>query len=499
MDHHTNGSPGAAAGDLVTDAGTGSSSSALLTDAGATPQAEIEVAATVSREGDGEAWARTRDELARRGVDYCLAAYVDVHGVPKAKAVPVGHFTRMMKGSELFTGAALDGLGQGPSDDELAVWPDLDAITVLPWERTVAWCPGQLHYHGEPWPMDSRTVLRRQLDRAAALGLRFNLGIETEFYLVRREGDGIVPANPKDVLPKAAYDVTGLLENLGFMHEIVGHMNELGWDVHSFDHEDANSQFELDFHYADGMAMADRYTLWRLMAKTVARRHGVEATFMAKPYADRTGNGGHFNMSLADLESGRNVFADPGDPRGGGVSTLAYQFIAGILRHAPAISAVCSPTVNSYKRLVKSGSMTGYTWAPVYISYGRNNRTHMLRLPYGSPRVESRAVDTSCNPYLAAAMLLGAGLEGIEQKLDPGDPIQLNMYEQSDARLEELRVGVLPRTLLEAVEAFTADDLADDVFGSDLKREYAEVKSKEWWDYHNTVSAWEYDRYLEFF
>jgi glutamine synthetase len=160
---------------------------------------------------------------------------------------------------------------------------------------------------------------------------------------------------------------------------------------------------------------------------------------------------------------------------------------------------VCSPTVNSYKRLVKSGSMTGYTWAPVYISYGRNNRTHMLRLPYGSPRVESRAVDTSCNPYLAAAMLLGAGLEGIEQELDPGDPIQLNMYEQSDAQLEELRVGVLPRTLLEAVEAFTADDLADDVFGPDLKREYAEVKSREWWDYHNTVSAWEYDRYLEFF
>lgn len=466
---------------------------------GQRPEREMEIAATAGREGDDELWERKRDELARAGVQYCLASYVDVHGVPKAKAVPVGHFTRMMKGSELFTGAALDGLGQAPSDDELSVWPDLDAITVLPWEPSVAWCPGELHYHAEPWGLCSRSILRRQLDRAAALGLSFNLGIETEFYLVRRENGRVVPANPKDVLAKAAYDVTGLLENLGFMHELVSHMNRLGWNVHSFDHEDANSQFELDFHYADALTMADRFVFWRLMTKNLARRHGVEATFMAKPYGDRTGNGGHFNMSMADLETGANAFATANDPRGAGVSELAYHFVAGILRHANAICAVCAPTVNSYKRLVKSGSMTGFTWAPVYVSYGRNNRTHMLRIPLGSPRVESRAVDTSCNPYLAAALLLGAGLEGIEQRLDPGDPVQLNMYEQSDVQLEELGVGVLPRTLLEAVEAFQADPLVADVLGSELTAEYAELKSREWWDYHNTVSDWEYDRYLEFF
>jgi glutamine synthetase len=446
-----------------------------------------------------ELWEKKREELRESGVRYCLSSYVDVHGITKAKAVPIDHFTGMMKGSELFTGAAIEGLGQAPSDDELSLWPDIDAITVLPWDQTMAWAPGSLHYHGKPWPMDSRTVLKRQVERAAAKGWIFNLGIETEFYLVQRENGGIVPANEKDVLAKAAYDVVGLLENMDFMDEMISYMNSLGWDVNSFDHEDANSQFEFDFSYSESLSMADRFTLWRMMSKVVARKHGYEATFMPKPYGNRTGNGGHFNMSLADIKTGENLFADEGDSRGGGMAKLAYSFIAGVLRHAPAIVAVTCPTVNSYKRLVKSGSVTGYTWAPVYISYGQNNRTHMLRIPTGSPRVESRAVDTSCNPYLGAAMLLAAGLEGIEESLDPGDPIGVNMYEQSDDDLTRMGVSVLPRTLLEAVEAFDADPLAEEVLGTDLKASYSELKKNEWWSYHNTVSQWELDRYLTFF
>jgi glutamine synthetase len=454
-------------------------------------------AGTVAAES--ERWNQAREQLRARGVSYCLSSYVDVHGVPKAKAVPIDHFSGMMSGSELFTGAAIDGLGQGPADDELSLRPDLDAITVLPWEPTVAWAPGHLHYHGAPYPMDSRTILRQQMNRLAEHGLTFKLGIETEFFLVRREGAHIVPANFKDVLPRAAYDVAGLLENLPFMDELIGYMNQMGWDVHSFDHEDANSQFELDFAYTDAITTADRFVLWRMMTKLLARKHGFEATFMPKPYGDRTGNGGHFNMSMADLETDANAFADDDDARGAGVSQLAYQFIAGVLRHAPAISALTAPTVNSYKRLIKTGSMTGFTWAPVYVSYGANNRTHMLRIPMGGGRVESRAVDTAANPYLAAAMLLGAGLEGIEQNLDPGDPIRLNMYEQSDAQLADLGVSVLPRTLLEAIEAFDADPLGEQILGSELKASYVELKTQEWWEYHNTVSEWEYDRYLEFY
>lgn len=455
--------------------------------------------------------------LVEEGVKYCLAAYVDAHGIAKAKAVPISHFHRMMRGSELFTGAALDGLGQGPHDDELAVHPDPRAITPLPWRPTVAWAPGNLHYHGKPWPMCSRTVLQRQVDRAAKLGLRFNLGVECEVYLVRRQDDGsIIPANANDVAPKMAYDVIGLLETLGWLDEVVGYMNELGWDVHSFDHEDAKSQFEFDFLYTDVMTQCDRFVLWRMMMKEIARRHGVEATFMPKPYANQTGSGAHFNMSFSSLETGEPLMGDANDKRGCGLSRLAYQFLAGAIRHAPAVVATTCPIVNSYKRLIKSGSVTGYTWAPVYISYGGNNRTHMLRVPMTRPeidadqdsrdphylsgrRVECRAVDPSMNPYLAAAMMLGAGLDGIERSLDPGDPININMYEQSDADLERLGVKTLPRTLLEAIEAFAADPLSKQVMGDDLYASYIDLKSREWWSYHNTVSQWEIDEYLRKF
>jgi glutamine synthetase len=448
---------------------------------------------------DRAVYAEKREELKAAGIRYCLAAYTDVHGVGKANSVPIDHFSDMMRGSELFTGAALDGLGQAPNDDELSVRPDLDRIVELPWMPGFAWAPGHLYFHHEPWPMCSRVVLQRAVDRAAALGFVFNLGIETEFYLVRRENGGIVPANPRDVLPKAAYDITDLLANMPFLDDVIGYMNQLGWDVHSFDHEDSNSQFEFDFSYTDAMSMADRQTLWRMMMKEVARRHGFELTLMPKPYANRTGTGAHFNMSLADTHSGRNLFADPDDPRGCGLSQLGYQFIAGVLSSAPALTAVAAPTVNSYKRLVKSGSMTGFTWAPIFRSYGANNRTHMLRIPLTSPRVESRAVDATCNPYLAAAAYLQAGLDGIEAELDPGEPGRENMYLLSDAELADRGVKTLPRTLLEAVEAFDADPLMERVFGADLKAAYVDLKSKEWWDFHNHISTWEIDRYLTSF
>jgi glutamine synthetase len=458
----------------------------------------VEMPGTVLAE-DRPEYEEMREQLRDQGIRYCLAAYTDMHGVGKAKCVPIDHFATMMRGSELFTGAALDGLGQEPSDDELSVRPDLDRIVEIPWLQGVAWAPGTLHYHGAPWPMCSRAVLQRAVDRAAELGLVFQLGIETEFYLVRREDGRVVPANPRDVLEKAAYDIVDLLENLPFMDEVIGYMNVLGWDVHSFDHEDSNSQFEFDFSYTDAMSMADRQTLWRMMMKSVARRHGFEATFMPKPYSNRTGTGAHFNMSLADAGSGRNVFDDPADPRRSGLSELGYQFIAGLLAHAPAITAVAAPTVNSYKRLIKSGSMTGFTWAPIFRSYGRNNRTHMLRIPMTSARVESRAVDGTANPYLAAAAYLHAGLDGIEQQLDPGDPIDRNMYTLDQDELDRLGVGTLPRTLLEAVDAFVADPLMERAFGGDLHRAYVDLKTSEWWDFHDEVSRWEVDRYLTFF
>jgi glutamine synthetase len=461
----------------------------------------------------GTNWARQQQELIKKGVKYCFSSYVDVHGIPKGKTVPVHHFERMMRGSELFTGAALDGLGQGPNDDELAIHPDANAVTQLPWRPEIAWCPGNLKYHDEPWHMCSRTLLIQQIERAAKMGYGLNLGIECELYVVDNSDGIIKPHNPNDTMSKAAYDLTLTLEAMEYLDEVVSYMNDLGWDVYSFDHEDANGQYEFDFAYADVLTMADRFVLWRLLTKEIARRHGWEATFMPKPYIDRTGSGAHFNMSLTSLKTGKNISGDSRDPRGCGLSKVAYQFLGGIKQHAKAIVATTCPTVNSYKRLVKTGSMTGYTWAPVFISYGGNNRTHMLRVPKLRPEVEGasnpdegvylssarwecRAVDTAMNPYLAAAMMLGAGLNGIEQDLDPGDPLDINMYEQSDEQLEEKKVQLLPRTLLEAVEAFDADPLGEQVMGAELKKSYVDLKSAEWWDFHNQVSSWEIDKYL---
>lgn len=458
----------------------------------------------------------TAATLMEKGVRYCLPFYVDVHGVPKTKTVPVSHFDRMMRGSELFTGAALDGLGQGPHDDELALHPDAGAVAQLPWRPEVAVIPGQLKYHDTPWPMCSRTVLARQVERAAKHGLNFNLGIECEVYIVRRDPEarnGIAPNEVKDDLRKAAYDLSLTLLNYDFLDEVVSCMNALGWDVHSFDHEDANGQFEFDFAYSDVLSMADRFVIWRLMMKELARKYGWEATMMPKPYADRTGSGAHFNMSLSSLETGENVSGDASDPRGCGLSKTAYQFLGGVKKHAAAIVATTCPTVNSYKRLIKTGSMTGYTWAPIFISYGGNNRTHMLRVPLIRPQIEGdaakhkgvylsgrrwecRAVDPAMNPYLAAAMMLGAGLEGIEQDLDPGDPLDVNMYEMSDAELMDAGVSTLPRTLLESIEAFAEDPLGSEVMGEELFRSYVDLKTREWWDYHNTVSEWEIHEYL---
>jgi len=454
----------------------------------------------------------TKQSLIDKGVKYCLASYVDVHGIPKAKAVPVDHFDRMMRGSELYTGAALDGMGQGPDDDELALYPDPEAVTVLPWEPTVAWAPGNLHYHNEPYSMCSRSILIRQIERAKAMGFGFNLGIECEIFLVRREGDHVVPANPKSVLPRAAYDVSSLLDNLDWLDETVSYMNQLGWGVYSFDHEDANSQYEFDFAYADVLKMADRYTLWKMMMKEVSKRHDIIATFMPKPYANRTGSGSHFNMSMESLATGDNIFGDSSDKRNCGLSKIAYQFLAGVLQHAPAIVAVTCPIVNSYKRLVKTGSMTGYTWAPVFISYGGNNRTHMMRVPMlrpeietgeginlSSARIESRAVDPAMNVYLSAAMMLAAGLDGIENDLDPGDPENINMYDLSEKEIAQKGVKMLPRTLLEAIEEFEKDPFTSTVLGEGLTQSYVKLKTAEWWDFHNAISSWEIEKYLDKF
>lgn len=440
--------------------------------------------------------------LAARGVKYCLGAYVDLHGVPKGKVVPLSHFSHFAHGSELYTGYALDGLGQSPNDDEINSKPDLERMMILPWNPEVAWFPADNEFQGRPYEINTRVALKKQLAAAAAMGFGFHLGIECEVFVVRLTPEGRLEIpNPDDDLTKSCYDVKRFLDRYPWLDKVATAIDALGWELYSMDHEDANSQFEFDFKHADALTMCDRYVFFRQMAKHYAAEEGLLATFMPKPFADKTGSGAHFNMSLFDPQTGANLFArDPADdPRGLGLSELGYQFIAGILRHGPALCAAFAPTVNSYKRLVRRGLMAYYSWAPVFNSYGRNNRTNSVRVPMGGGRCESRNADASCNPYLAATLALAAGLEGIREGLDPGPSNEENLYEFTPAQLAERGLGELPRTLDEAVKAFAADPFVGETLGPGLRDEFIAYKSEEWREYHQTVSQWEVDRYARLF
>ncbi|MDD5200999.1 MAG: hypothetical protein PHC88_14490, partial [Terrimicrobiaceae bacterium] len=297
------------------------------------------------------------------------------------------------------------------------------------------------------------------------------------------------------------YDVKRFMDRYGWLDKMATAIDGLGWELYSFDHEDAHSQFEFDFKYADALTMCDRYTFFRYMAKHYAAEEGLLATFMPKPFADKTGTGAHFNMSLFDAATGANLFAHAGeaDARGLGLTEPGYQFIAGILRHGPALCATFAPTVNSYKRLVRRGLMAYYSWAPVFNSYGRNNRTNSVRVPMGGGRVESRNADGSCNPYLAATLALAAGLEGIREGLDPGPGNEENLYEFTASQLAGRGIQELPRNLAEAVDAFAADPFVEKVLGPDLRQEFITYKTEEWRQYHQSISQWEIDRYARLF
>jgi len=443
-----------------------------------------------------------QDKLSARGVKYCMGAYVDIHGVPKGKVVPLEHLEHMAHGSELYTGYALDGLGQAPNDDEIASVPDLDHIIQLPWQPEVAWMPADNTFKGEPYALNTRVALKNMQAKAAEMGFGFNLGIEAEVFVLRQNEDGsLAVPNPDDKLTKPCYDARGFLDQFDWLDKMASTIKALGWDLYSFDHEDANGQYEFDFMYADALTTCDRFVFLRLMAKEYAKQENLVATFMPKPFADKTGNGAHFNMSLFDLETGENLFAcDPADdPRGLGLTELGYQFIGGILKHGKALCAAFAPTVNSYKRLVRQGDMPYFTWAPVFNSFGSNNRTNSIRVPMNGGRCESRNADGAVNPYLAATLALAAGLEGIREGIDPGRPQEDNLYELSELQRQERGIEFLPKNLLEAVDAFESDPFVVEAIGKELRDEFIRYKRQEWNAYHQTISDWEIERYSHLF
>jgi glutamine synthetase len=451
--------------------------------------------------------SEARQRLIEAGVEYALAAWVDIHGRPKGKFVPIEKFEDLANGSEMYTVQAFDGMGKlGPQAPDQAVLPDLETLTVCPWDHRYAWMTGDLYWTGRPYEYCSRTILKKNISAAAAKGYSMNLGIEPEFYILREGIDGRrgEPFIPTDRGPCWGYDVESTLDSMSVLDDLRRCIDELGWDVGSFDHEGGHGQFEFDFTYADVLKMCDRFTFLRLMIKEVAKRHGAYATFMPKPFPDDFRSGAHFNMSIVDAKSGKNLMRSDKDSRGMGFSPLAYHFIGGLLKHARAIAAVAAPTVNSYKGLIPGGiDPTGVardmSWAPVYIAYGDNNRALMLRLPHSRDCIENRVPDISTNPYWTAAIHLGAGLSGIIDKVDPGEPQNVNLYEYSPQMLAKRGVSMLPRTLAEALDAFADDPITEKVLGVGPKEEYLLLKRGEWHKYHAQISDWEWERYARFF
>ncbi len=434
-----------------------------------------------------------KQRVREQGIEFFLASFVEMNGASKAKLVPAEHLEALATDGAGFAGFAAGELGQGPHDPDIAAIPDLDSLTVLPWRPNVAWLASNITVEGQPWPYCPRTILQRARDEARAAGFVFKCGVEPEFFLVKRNGAGIEPADPLDRLAKPCYDQATLTRSLDFLTTLIKYMQGLRWKPYANDHEDANCQFEINWHYDECLRTADQHTFFKYMVRVLAEQNGAVATFMPKPFSHLTGSGAHFHMSLWDAATDQNRFLDETDANG--LSPLAYQFIGGLKAHARGLSALTAPTVNSYKRLVAGAPRSGATWAPVYVTYGGNNRTQMLRIP-GPGRVENRAVDGSANPYLAAAGVLAAGLDGIRKNLPAGERNDRNMYE---VRLEDLRregIQLLPATLDEAVSELEQDPVLMAALGPEYGPAYIAAKRAEWRAYHNSVSNWEVENYL---
>ena len=430
-----------------------------------------------------------------KGIEFFLCSFVELSGAPKAKLVPATHLDEMAADGAGFAGFAAGDIGQEPHHPDIAAIPDFRSTTVLPWRRNMAWVAGNVHVGGRSWPFCPRTILSGYLEKVRREhGYVLKTGVEAEFHLVTHDGNGSWRVyDPLDTLAKPCYDLRTLHRNLDLMTTIVKYMQEIGWDPYANDHEDANCQFEINFVYSDALTNADRHTFFKWMVKTVAEQHGSFATFMPKPFAHLTGNGAHFHMSLWDAQKDVNLFDDSSDEMG--LSKMGYHFCAGLMKHAKALAAVTNPLVNSYKRLIRAAPNSGATWAPVYVTYGGSNRTQMIRIPAGG-RIENRIIDGAANPYLAATVLLAAGLDGVRHQLDPGPKNTRNLYTVPEEQLKADGIELLPTTLKDALDHFERDEILRDAVGHDFSEMYLRAKRDEWNAYNRTISQWELDNYI---
>jgi glutamine synthetase len=446
-----------------------------------------------------------RDQLATQGVHSLLVQFTDIHGVARGKLVPLAHLDDVLAIGAGFSGPSIwgTGLARTGARSEYYARGIASTLQALPFMPGVARIVGEGFVAGEPFDACPRQVLARQVARLASKHWTLQVGIEPEFFLLRREGSRWLPADDRDRLAKPSYDLKSLARQAPFLVQLQDALQRCGLDVLQLDHEDAHGQYEVNFAHADALASADRLMLFKLAAHTLAEQHGAVFSMMAKPFADQPGSGMHCHVSLWEGkgDNARNVFAphraDGSLDTEALLSPIGRQFVGGVIAHAAALTALAAPTVNSYKRLTVGESITGTTWAPAYVAQGYNNRTALIRtLP---SRFEWRAPDASANPYLMLAGLIAAGLDGIERGLDPGPDCADDLFALTLAQIRERGIALLPQSLGEAVDALEADPAVTAALGATLTREFCALKRDEASAHARHISDWELERYAAAF
>jgi glutamine synthetase len=415
----------------------------------------------------------------QQGIKYFLISYTDLFGAQRAKLVPASAIGGMQKAGAGFAGFAT-WLDMTPADPDLFAVPDPASLIQLPWKPEVGWLAADLWMDGKPVEHAPRNILKAQLARASEQGLTMKTGVECEYFLILPDGSAISDA--ADKADKPCYDQQALMRRYDVITEICDAMQLLGWQPYQNDHEDANGQFEMNWLYDTALVTADRHAFFKFMAKSIAEKHGLRATFMPKPFSNLTGNGCHMHVSL--WRGAENVFEDAASAQG--LSATALGFIGGVLHSAEALAAICNPTVNSYKRINAPRTLSGATWSPNSISWTGNNRTHMIRVPEGD-RFELRLADGATNPYLLPAAVLAAGLDGIANGRDPGKRLDINMYTEAHLAGD---VRKLPLNLLDALRALEASSVLGEALGA-LVPSYLKLKYEEWNSYARHLTEWE--------
>ena len=454
--------------------------------------------------------AEAKAKLEEAGVKYILSCWIDLLGVPKTKPVPISDFELLCLGKgPQFAAHSISFVPElGPADSDQISLPDLDTLVVCPWDRTCAWMFADLWWEDKPYNLCPRHALKRTIHNAANAGYTIHAGVEPEFIAMRWENGRPVKAMDNDPLPGQGvrprrqafgYDVEFSIDSMGFLGELIDILEDLGWNLHDVVAEGAYSQFELDFHYTDVLAMADRLVFLRVLLKEVAKKHGKFITFMPKPTTGDWRSGAHMNTSMQSVDNpGVNIFEDGK----GGWADPAHHAVGGLLRHGGALTAIACSTVNSYNGLVpRVGGFEGgtVTWAPTHMTYGHNNRSAMLRLPQSRFCIENRAADMCMNPYLGLGMTAAAMVEGVTKRYDPGEPLNQDLYSMTDEQLAASGAQRLPRNLLEAIEILKDDTLAKEVLGETMLNSYLHYKMDEWERYHQTVTDWEVEEYLRLY